>query len=95
MYINIIKTDVFTLVYVAQKQTEIRMEEKMPQTYLYNQYKRLGTQIVCCAIQPVHVTHTEYTLNHTTNVRSAPITYLMKYWVFVCKTFYGIGLLFM
>jgi hypothetical protein len=33
MLINIIKTDVFTLVYVAPQQTEIRMEEKMLQTY--------------------------------------------------------------
>jgi len=46
------------------------MEEKLLPTYLYNQYKRLGTQKVFCATQPVHVTHTEYTLKHTT-IRSA------------------------
>ena len=50
----------------------------MLQAYLYNQYKSLGTQKVFCTIQPVHVTHTAYTLKHTTIVRSAPIMYLIE-----------------
>jgi hypothetical protein len=69
---NIIKIDIFTLVYmyVAPRQTEIKMEEKILQTHLYNQYMSLGTQKVFCTVQTVHVTHTEYTLKHTTIVRS-------------------------
>ena len=60
------------------------MEEKMLQTNLYNQYQRLRTQKVCCAIQPAYVTHTEYTLKHTTTVRWAPIKYLIEILGLLC-----------
>jgi len=50
----------------------------MLQTYLYNQYKSLGTQKVYCTTHPAHVTHTEYTLKHRTILRSAPIMYLIE-----------------
>jgi hypothetical protein len=39
---NIIKTDDFEFLYMASKETEIRMEEKMLERD--NQYKNLGTQ---------------------------------------------------